>query len=204
MENFIRVYPQALSVEECDALVNDWDNFPRPLEDEPAFFSSNDIAMRNDSQVQLDAVFQADTQESQALKIKYYQILEKAVTKGRDDYLNDLGQLEMTPLELTGFKVQKYEASKGGGYYVFHYERHGYSLHKDSIRRQLVWMVYLNDVPEGEGETEFLYQGLRLQPKRGDLVIWPSAFTHTHRGNPVYTTDKYIATGWMLWHKQAS
>ena len=92
MENFIRVYPQALSVEECDALVNDWDNFPRPLEDEPAFFSSNDIAMRNDSQVQLDAVFQADTQESQALKIKYYQILEKAVTKGRDDYLSDLAQ----------------------------------------------------------------------------------------------------------------
>lgn len=202
MENFIRVYPQALSSKECDALVADWGNFPQPLEDEPAFFSSSDITKRNDSMVQLDAVYEADTKESQALKIKYYQTIAKAVSEARDEYLNDLGQLEMTPLELTGFQVQKYEASKSGGYYVFHYERHGYSSHKDSIRRQLVWMVYLNDVPQGEGETEFLYQGLRVQPKKGDLVIWPSAFTHTHRGNPVYTTDKYIVTGWMLWHKQ--
>jgi len=60
-------------------------------------------------------------------------------------------------------------------------------------------MLYLNDVPEGEGETEFLHQGMRVQPRKGDLVVWPAFFTHVHRGNPVYTTDKYIATGWMLW-----
>jgi len=60
-------------------------------------------------------------------------------------------------------------------------------------------VLYLNDVPEGEGETEFLHQGIRCQPKRGSLVLFPAFFTHTHRGNPVFTTDKYIATGWMLW-----
>lgn len=199
MENFIRVYPKALSEVECDSLVADWDNFPRPLENEDSRFNMSAITHRNDSLIRLDAVYESDTLESQALKIKYFKTIEKVLVKERDNYLNDLGQDNMFPLNAVGFQVQKYKASKGGGYHVFHYERHGSSPDKEAVKRQLVWMIYLNDVPEGEGETEFLYQGLRVQPKKGDLVLWPSAFTHTHRGNPVYTTDKYIVTGWFNW-----
>ena len=32
-------------------------------------------------------------------------------------------------------------------------------------KRTLAWMVYLNDVEEG-GETEFLYQELKLKPSK--------------------------------------
>jgi hypothetical protein len=56
-------------------------------------------------------------------------------------------------------------------------------------------MVYLNDVDEG-GETEFLYQQVKIKPKRGTVVIWPGGFTHLHRGNPPLK-NKYIATGWL-------
>ena len=57
-------------------------------------------------------------------------------------------------------------------------------------------MVYINDVEEG-GETEWLYQQLKIKPKRNTCVIWPGAFTHLHRGNPPMS-DKYIATGWYV------
>lgn len=57
-------------------------------------------------------------------------------------------------------------------------------------------MVYLNDDYEG-GETEFLYQKKRINPKRGRLIIWPSGFTHTHRGGLVLKGTKYIITGWF-------
>ena len=57
------------------------------------------------------------------------------------------------------------------------------------------WMLYLNTVQEG-GETEFLYKSLRVQPKAGRFVLWPSGYTHTHRGNPPLNQDKYILTGW--------
>jgi len=87
------------------------------------------------------------------------------------------------------FKMQK--TPIGGGYHVWHYE----SCNRNSCHRLLTWMVYLNDVEEG-GETEFLYQHLRVKPKQGTLVIWPAAFTHTHRGNPPLSNDKYIVTGW--------
>ena len=36
--------------------------------------------------------------------------------------------------------------------------------------RLLLVMLYLNDVQEG-GETEFLYQSLRIKPKKGTIVI---------------------------------
>ena len=57
-------------------------------------------------------------------------------------------------------------------------------------------MCYLNDVEEG-GETEFLYQSRRIKPKQGTMVICPSSFTHTHRGNPPLKGDKYMINGWI-------
>ena len=54
----------------------------------------------------------------------------------------------------------------------------------------------MNDVEEG-GETEFLYQSFRVKPKAGTLILFPSFFTHTHRGNPPLKGVKYLATGWI-------
>jgi len=88
------------------------------------------------------------------------------------------------------FKVQKTKI--GGGYHVWHYE----STNRECCNRILTWTLYLNDVHEG-GETEFLYQHMRVKPEQGTLVIWPAAFTHTHRGNPPLSNEKYIVTGWV-------
>tara|TARA_R110000868_G_scaffold16539_1_gene73910 strand:+ start:347 stop:526 length:180 start_codon:yes stop_codon:yes gene_type:complete len=57
-------------------------------------------------------------------------------------------------------------------------------------------MLYLNDVEEG-GETELLYQSRRIKPQKGTLTMFPASFTHTHRGNPPLSNDKYIVTGWV-------
>lgn len=80
----------------------------------------------------------------------------------------------------------------GGGYHVWHYE----SMSYESASRELVWTVYLNDLPDGEAETEFLYQKRRIKPKKGRICIFPAGMTHVHRGNTVFTHDKYILTGW--------
>ena len=80
-----------------------------------------------------------------------------------------------------------------GGYHEWHYETSSYF----AASRELVWTIYLNDMPDGEAETEFIYQKRRIQPKKGRIVIWPAGFTHTHRGNTVFSQDKYILTGWI-------
>ena len=63
------------------------------------------------------------------------------------------------------------------------------------LDRLFVWMVYLNDVSD-KGETEFFYQHHFEEPKQGKLVIWPSDWTHLHRGIISPTETKYILTGW--------
>jgi hypothetical protein len=82
----------------------------------------------------------------------------------------------------------------GGAYFKYHSERGG--LDPISSRRHLVFMTYLNDVNDG-GETEFLYQNIKVKPQKGLTLFWPSDWTHTHKGNPSVTEEKYIITGWL-------
>ena len=57
-------------------------------------------------------------------------------------------------------------------------------------------MTYLNTVTNGGG-TEFVYQKREIQARQGLTLVWPAHFTHTHRGIPSMTEDKYIITGWL-------
>ena len=56
-------------------------------------------------------------------------------------------------------------------------------------------MTYLNDVNKG-GETEFVYQKLKVKPEIGLTLIWGSDWTFTHRGIASPKETKYITTGW--------
>jgi hypothetical protein len=94
-------------------------------------------------------------------------------------------------LSIQDTKIQK--TVPGQGYHVWHHE-HGTSGR--APRRLLAFSLYLNDVAEG-GETEFLYQKVRFKPIMGQMLIWPSYFTHAHRGNQPLSGEKYIITGWI-------
>ena len=87
-------------------------------------------------------------------------------------------------------KVQK--TVIGGGYHIWHCEQGN----RSTSNRIMAFILYLNDVEDG-GETEFLYLSKRVKPRKGTLVLFPAAFTHTHRGNPPLSGSKYIATGWI-------
>ena len=86
-----------------------------------------------------------------------------------------------------GTNIQYYKP--GGGFKTWHSERHQKST------RHLVFMTYLNDVDNAG--TEFKYQKIKLPAKKGLTVIWPTDWTHTHRGIISNTQDKYIITGWF-------
>lgn len=87
--------------------------------------------------------------------------------------------------------IQKY--NPGDGYYKWHTER--INTIQPYSNRHLVFMTYLNDVTD-QGETEFYYQKIKVQPRKGLTLIWPSDWTYTHRGITSNTEVKYIVTGW--------
>ncbi|MFT4731819.1 MAG: hypothetical protein ACI89W_000834 [Gammaproteobacteria bacterium] len=94
--------------------------------------------------------------------------------------------------------AQKYTAGNGG-YPYWHSENYPQKGSTDALHRNLLFMFYLNDVSEG-GETEFYYQDKKIEPRTGRMVIAPSGFTHTHRGNVPVSSDKYILTSWVLFN----
>ena len=88
----------------------------------------------------------------------------------------------------TNLNIQHYNINEGLNYY--HYERDDLS----TCSRNLVFMTYLNEVEDGG--TQFKYQNLITPAKKGLTLIWPTDFTHTHRGVISQTKEKYIVTGW--------
>lgn len=87
-------------------------------------------------------------------------------------------------------KIQKTVPSEG--YHTWHSENGS----RSTCNRLMAFILYLNNVKEG-GETEFLYLNKRVKPKTGKFILFPSSYTHTHRGNPPINSEKYIITGWI-------
>lgn len=112
----------------------------------------------------------------------------------------DVIQMAGTALRPGGINVQRYTADEGG-YPYWHCETMPTDSTHEALHRHCLWTVYLNDTFD-EGGTEFLYQGHLVEPRKGALLIAPAAFTHTHRGNMPKGGDKYIATSWFLFHRK--
>jgi hypothetical protein len=121
---------------------------------------------------------------------KYFSELTKCLLQYVDKY--KLGKLHT----YDGNLIQYYPP--GGGFKKWHCERYvGYVPGQFIAQRGLVYMTYLNNVTD-KGETEFLYQKIKFKPEIGKTLIWPTDFTHLHRGIPSPTQEKYIATGWFI------
>jgi hypothetical protein len=179
---FIGIYENLLSKEDCANIIEIFENDLK-----------NKICGSGDTQFVRDKRERHDYQQfyksndlSNSVVLKVNESLNKAINLYAEEFWI-VKQINATSLEI---KLQK--TPPRGGYHVWHCEQGAKSL----ADRVLAWTIYLNDIPSGEGETEFLWQGLRVQPKVGTVSIFPASFTHTHRGNPVYSCDKYIATGW--------
>jgi len=117
----------------------------------------------------------------------YRKYLEEVIHKYEHKYpeVEDLSKFGM----VESCQIQHYKP--GQGFKMWHFERGGIGVEN----RCLVFMTYLNDVPDGG--THFKYQELTTPAEKGLTLIWPTDFTHTHKGQITKQHEKYIITGWM-------
>jgi hypothetical protein len=170
---FIRGY--YIDPQLCDQLVSEI----RMSDLEP----SNDF--RNYSSVWLES-FPKD------LKIPYINSIIDCIETYKKEF--EFCYKDITPWTLkAGVKVQKY--NPGNFYSQWHPENGGGFA---SISRNLVFMTYLNDIQDGGG-TEFYYQKMQVKPEKGLTLIWPTDWTHVHRGIVSETEEKFIITGWFVY-----
>lgn len=186
-KDFIGIYENVLSKERCQEIIDKMEfhmkSDPSEIKNGKDQFKNKDVG-RKDYQIFANLVFGGISNDIN-------KTLDICISLYADEFfiLKNIGQIRSDEI-----KLQK--TPPRGGYHVWHCEHSG-----NNSERVLVWTLYLNDIPDGEGETEFLWQGVRVKPRAGTVCIFPAAFTHTHRGNPVYSCDKYIATGWYCFNE---
>ena len=123
-----------------------------------------------------------------------FKIYFKSLFDCYQDYVAQWPFLQAFPEELHiwSFSLQRYQS--GQHFQKVHTERSSLS----NLHRLFAWMTYLNDVESNDGGTTvFSHYGLEIQPKKGLTLIWPSEWTHAHKGNVLLNNSKYIITGWM-------
>lgn len=180
IENFIRIYQVDNII--CDQLI-DYHKKNSEYKQKGCVNKSSGIEIDENIKKSIDVYFYNPSKDKSILAL--FDVLSQAVYEYMKYY-----NLNQTLKTDTANNIQYYPP--GGGFKVWHHERDNRLV----SNRQLVYMLYLNDVPEGG--TEFKYQNLKIDAKKGKLVIWPSDFTHTHRGIISETHEKYIATGWFV------
>ena len=95
------------------------------------------------------------------------------------------------PFKDMGYGLQR---TNPGEFYHWHIDGGSH----DFSYRQLVAIWYLNNVEGPGGETEFLYQDVKIKPEQGKLLLFPPFWTHEHRGIQLDSGIKYIATTWIV------
>ena len=171
----------------CDSMVEWFNNLPSEKKFMGNVASPIDGIFNNDV---VKKSTEAVLNENPELYNQYHRYLQIVL----DEYLKkysraaSLGEFKSTSIT----KLQYYKPEEA--YFDFHCERFGSAAPYGT--RHLVFMTYLNDV-EDAGETEFLYQDIKVKPEKGLTLIWPAEWTHTHRGIASMTQEKYIATGWL-------
>jgi hypothetical protein len=187
-KDFIGIYENAFTSEECKDTIKLFEEYhktgytySRLMENKDILNSKDDVAVNINPSIELDW----DTNFISLFHERFY------------DYIYSIYNIQYPILQKLRKHKSKYikiqKTSPTQGYHVWHCE---YDAVEFCNNRLLSWILYLNDVEEG-GETEFLYQSMRIKPKMGTFILFPAHFTHTHRGNPPLSGVKYIATGWI-------
>jgi hypothetical protein len=203
--DFIGVWENFVPAPFCDQCIGWFENL---LNKRGSFVGPEDFSFgdKGDQQEQFDDHFMnGATQYGSNMTRKDVSVLANYVNQGMTyqvnqflkscmvHYMAEFGQLKNVPMISADVKMQKTQPT--GGYHQWHYENSAAS----HACREVTWMIYLNDIPEGEGgETEFLYQKRRIRPTKGTVVFFPAGMTHVHKGNTLFNGDKYILTGWYI------
>lgn len=189
MQDFIRVWNNVLSPEYCQEVIDYYH------QQEGTRILTRQTANESAPKMNKDGSMLYDEGETGTFALSMNKLLQPYYHAMQDcvnDYISEFGIFEnVNPIQIShSIKIQHTKPSEG--YHIWHCEH----ASRDTGQRAILAMAYLNTVDEG-GETEFLYQSKRIPATQGSIMFCPAGYTHTHRGNPPLSGDKYAITTWL-------
>ena len=174
VKDFIGVFPRVASKEYCEKVIERFDWVQKTRGHGHGGILTRQKNKKNattypTAHIDSDMYYFEDEPDSSTFQknseilIDYNNITWECYNKYKEKY----GFLDSIPYHTMSYstKIQKYKS--GQGYHVWHCD----AARRNSSRRLIVSMLYLNTVEEG-GETEFLHQSKRVQAKQGTLLLF--------------------------------
>lgn len=170
--DYIRVYDNALTPEQCQSLI-------QSFEDDTAHHIYNDDKFKKFTEINIvQAGWDLTDLSRSALwhRTRYWRDCD--ITESMIDPEHSWEELRM----------KRYRVSEQEQFFP-HSDVYNYN----NARRFLVMFWYLNDVTEG-GETVFfrLDQDIKIQPRQGTVIMFPCTWQYLHAGLAPKSNDKYI------------
>lgn len=190
INQFIGIYDEAIAPELCELLIKDFElNYSLQQA-----FNRKRAGVKPGMLIDDDAIdYNSPEQPWIFSDGSAAMMVVESIRRCFEHYKTEMGGfIGMEPVNFNAVKLQRTEP--GQGYHVWHCEQ----ATRETAHKFMFYIAYLNDVQAG-GETEFLHQSQRVEPKRGRVLLAPACYTHTHRGNQPLRGKKYIATGWLEW-----
>ena len=178
--------PNNLSDKLCDDIIRKFDNDPRVGE---GLVNRGKVSIKTKKCKEL---YISDLVDWQDIDSEIWKASVEGIKQYRE-YTNNLyGDHDLLGSDNSdqGYRVKRYEP--GEDYFHWHKD-----LMTDSEGRvrTVAFIWYLNDVKEG-GETEF-YNGEKIHPEKGKLLLFPVSWTNVHRGNTPISNTKYAITSFL-------
>tara|TARA_R100001086_G_C11690862_1_gene218501 strand:+ start:45 stop:578 length:534 start_codon:yes stop_codon:yes gene_type:complete len=174
IRNFIYVQDGFLSETECDEVINFFKKLPLQYYEQGSY---NGIFLNDDSPYLRD-------RKLSFLKGRFQSALNK--------YVQDYPELNyVEPFSLKEIRFKHWKKNK---FFDFWHSEHSSRF----SNRILNFMIYLSTHDCG---TEFLDKSV-IKSEKGRLAMFPSYFTHTHRGMPCpEKKDRYMFGGYFNFDK---
>ena len=180
MRDFISIFDNALSSDECKQIIEHFESF------EESDYDKKESEYKKEDR-------DCDTLGFSFNKKEYApsnRIINKTLYDYTQKYVDINPELKSvyTFGLFYGFNIQRYKPNQC--YRLPHTENNGVIQN-----RMMVWTIYLNTVTDGGG-TYYTQYDRTIDAVEGRLVIWPAYWTHFHHGVVSKSQTKYIATGW--------
>ena len=187
LEHFIHIENEAISSDFCDEIVREYENSDDWV---PGTVNDYNIAQSRKCEavyLSTDPVIEKNQEVRKNIDDRLFRVVNDSLEKYMKncnalDYINVKGD--------TGYILLKYNT---GDYVREHVDTWA------AENRTLSCSMILNDEYDG-GELAFFDGKYKLNPKKGDIVIFPSSFTYPHQVLPVTSGTRYAVITLSLIH----
>ena len=177
MNNYLKVYDNAISDDMCDRALDFYNYHPnlhRRFDNDkvPNFTQVNFTVNRN-------------------LDFELHEYFVNNAQKYIAEYRSKLYDTNFFPEEygFEEFRIKHYNCDG-----IDQFDTHVDSASMHSSKRFLAFFWYLNDVELG-GETIFM--NINIRPKKGRLVIFPPFWMFPHKGAAPISDEKYLMSSYL-------